>query len=145
LSSPHREALNQRNNKNRKEKNKKKITQQKIHPRKNISPAIFFETHSFFFSCFRTPLAEKRPKTHLKKKGEKKGTYVLFCELAQMYVVFSFYFFCRPLQQPVVHRVYARTLTEPRHSEGEPVRSVASDLAQAYSLLVAVALGLYLL
>jgi hypothetical protein len=95
LSSPHREALNQRNNENRKENKLKKFTQKKNPPKKYFPGDFFFETYSIFFSCFRTPLAEKRPKTHFKKK--KKSTYVLFLRAGADVRRFLVLFFLSPL------------------------------------------------
>jgi hypothetical protein len=54
LSSPHREVLNQRNNK-KVERKKVKKSPQKIFSRRNVWKLI----------VSRTPLVEKRPKTHL--------------------------------------------------------------------------------
>jgi hypothetical protein len=86
--------------KNRKEKKLKKVTQKKNSPpknisQKNISPVICFEAYSICLLVFSIPL----PRNAQKRTKKKKKRYVrtLFCELAQMYVVFSFYFFCRPL------------------------------------------------
>jgi hypothetical protein len=80
LSSPCRETPKKRNKKIDKWGKFRRTTPQNI-----------------FYHVFLVPLAEKRPKRT--KKILKKRRYVrtLFCELAQMYVVFSFYFFCRPL------------------------------------------------
>jgi hypothetical protein len=95
LSSPHREALNQRNKKIERKRSKKNPPGKKIPPRKNISPAIFFETHSKNVSrVFELPCRETPKNAHKKKKTQKKRRYVrtFFCELAQMYVVFSVFF-----------------------------------------------------
>jgi hypothetical protein len=46
---------------------------------------------------FSNSPCRETPKNALKKKEKKKARTYFFCELAQMYVVFSFYFFCRPL------------------------------------------------
>jgi hypothetical protein len=47
---------------------------------------------------FSNSPCRETPKNALKKKKKKKRRYVrtFFCELAQMYVVFSGFFFCRP-------------------------------------------------
>jgi hypothetical protein len=64
LKSPYREALNQRNKKSRIFFNFfwKKIPSEKYFP-----GYFLWKRTQFCFSCFRTPLAEKRPKTRLKK------------------------------------------------------------------------------
>jgi hypothetical protein len=61
---------------------------------KQISPVFFSETY-----LISPPVFLKSPcRETLKNALKKKCTYVLFvCELAQMYVGFTFYFFCRPL------------------------------------------------
>jgi hypothetical protein len=93
LSSPHREALNQRN-KQIERKKIKKITRKKIPTPKKYFPGDFFLKRTQFFSrVFELPLPR-----NAQKRTKKKKNYVrtFFCELAQMYVVFSGFFFCRP-------------------------------------------------
>jgi hypothetical protein len=70
LSSPYREALNQRNKKSRKKKKYKNLPGKKY-----IYPTISFETRSFVFSCFRTPLPRNAQNAPL---FFKLRTYVLF-------------------------------------------------------------------
>jgi hypothetical protein len=79
LSFPYREALNQRNKKSRKKKSRKK-TRYTNPPPKNVSLVIFFFL-ILFLVLLNSPWRET-PQNALKKK---------------MYVIFPFYFFCRPL------------------------------------------------
>jgi hypothetical protein len=89
LSSPHREALNQRN--------KKKSKGKKSPPPKKYFPGDFFLKRTQFFSrVFELPLPRNAQKRTKKKKKEGRYVRTFFCELAQMYVVFSGFFFCRP-------------------------------------------------
>jgi hypothetical protein len=79
LSSPHREALNQRNKKSKGKEVKKNYPEKNSPPKKYVTGDFFFETYSIFFSrVFELPLPRNAQK-RTKKKGEKKeGTYVLF-------------------------------------------------------------------
>jgi hypothetical protein len=69
---------------------------------------ICFETYSIFFLVFSNSPCRETPKNALKKKREKKKVRTFFCELAQMYVVFSFYFFGRPLAEATVAEATAK-------------------------------------
>jgi hypothetical protein len=75
LSFPYREALNQRNKKAERNKTKKNPPGNPPPPPKKYVPGQFFGHVLFFFSCFRTPLTEKRPKTHFKKRKNEVRTY----------------------------------------------------------------------
>jgi hypothetical protein len=90
LSSPYREALNQRNNRKIDRKKSKINPPGKITLRKNISPAIYFGTYLFFPRVFELPLsrnAQKRTKTNNKKR---RYVRTFFCELAQTVPRFIF-------------------------------------------------------
>jgi hypothetical protein len=50
-----------------------------------------------FSRVFELPLPLPRSAQKRTKKKKKRHVRTFFRELAQMYVVFSFYFFCRPL------------------------------------------------
>jgi hypothetical protein len=101
LTSPCREALDQRNkNKSKERKRSKKSTREKKSPPKNVSPVDFLETYSIFFSVFSNPLCGETPEYALKRR-RRRMTYVrtFFGELAQMYVGLSLFIFCRPSGQ----------------------------------------------
>jgi hypothetical protein len=94
LSSPYREALNRRNKKNRKRKKLKNPPRKNIPPPpKNISPWILLKrTRKQIFELPLPRNAQKRTNKIIKKK--KVRTF--FCELAQMHVVFPFFFSAAP-------------------------------------------------
>jgi hypothetical protein len=90
LSSPYREALNQRN---------KKVERKKI---KKLPRNFFLETYSVVFRVFELPLPRNAQKRTSKKRKKEEGTYVrtFFCELAQVVRRFPVLFFSaapRPL------------------------------------------------
>jgi hypothetical protein len=78
------------------QKTKKKKHPEKIPPEKYFPGDFFLKRTHFFSRVFELPLPRNAQKRTKKKKKKKVRTY-FFCELAQMYVVFSFYFFGRPL------------------------------------------------
>jgi hypothetical protein len=98
LSSPHREALTNATKKIERKRSKKKSPRKKFHPKKYFPGDFFLKRTHFFKTVFSNSPCRETPKNALKKK-KKRRRYVrtFFCELAQMYVVFSFYFFGRPL------------------------------------------------
>jgi hypothetical protein len=131
LSSPHREALNQRNKKIERKRGLKTHPEKKS-PAEKIFPRCFFLKRTQFFSrVFELPLprnAQKRTKT-------KKYVRTFFGELAQMYVVFSFYFSCRPLSRSCLRHlrigICAPQVSGPPDPRARPVQHRRQELVLA--------------
>jgi hypothetical protein len=102
LTSPCREALDQRNKNKSKEKEAKNPPGKKYPPKQCSPGGLFGNVLIFFLRVFELAPCRETPEYALKKEVKKKKkdacTY-FFGELAQMYVGLSLFFFCRPSGQ----------------------------------------------